>query len=104
MQKNKYLKKYWNQKDFEELQSDLNLSLSNILELAFNNGIHQSNTLSKKNVKRTWTKEEDEFLISKSKNLNTTQAAIILKRSRYATYQHIRLLGLNNMIKTQKVN
>lgn len=50
---------------------------------------------------RIWTKEEEELLIKYSNTLTLTECSNILHRPRYGTYQRVKKLGLNNMIKNK---
>jgi hypothetical protein len=89
------LKENWGKKSILDLTGTLNIPMKELLEIAFELGLHKKDT---PNIGRRWTTVEDDFLISHSNKLSVREASNLLYRSHYATYQRIRVLGLEEMI------
>lgn len=87
---------HWGKIPLEELAEKFDITLFTLLETAFDKGLSNIET---PNVSRRWTKSENQFLEKYSTCLDIKEASNLLYRSHYATYQHIRVLGLDNMIK-----
>ncbi|WP_423800766.1 hypothetical protein [Neobacillus sp. SAB-20_R2A] len=95
MDKKKIIKENWGFKSILELADSLNINLKELLEIAFDLGLYRKNT---PNIGRRWTEEEDKFLTEHSNRLSVRDASNLLYRSHYATYQRVRVLGLEEMI------
>lgn len=95
----KYLQDNWGKKKLVEIQSNLNINLYDLLNLAFHLGLHRNITTPSE--RRHWTEEEDVFLRDNERKVSITEASNLLYRSRYATYQRVRLLNLKHMIKNR---
>jgi hypothetical protein len=85
----------WAKMSLEELQSHLKIDLYNLLTLAYNLKLGKKKT---PDVGRRWTQEEDKFLCDNAYRLTIPEACNLLYRSRYATYQRVKLLQLEQMI------
>lgn len=90
-----YLKLNWGKKDLLEIQEDLNIDMYSLLQKAFESNLQKIKT---ENMRRRWIEGEDNFLKDNSNCLSIDEACNLLYRSRYATYQRIKLLNLNEMI------
>lgn len=95
MDKENIIVKYWGEKSISELTDTLNISLREFLKIAFDLKLYKKDT---PNIGRRWTNEEDMFLTNHSNHLSVREASNLVYRSHYATYQRIRLLGLEHMI------
>ncbi|KGA99020.1 hypothetical protein AJ85_15835 [Alkalihalobacillus alcalophilus ATCC 27647 = CGMCC 1.3604] len=90
------IKEQWGNLSIPELMELNQLSLTELLHLAFQLKLYQFET---PNIGRRWTEDEEQFLIQHSKELSVREASNLLYRSHYATYQRIRFLGLDEMIR-----
>lgn len=95
MNKIDFVKKSWGEVPILELADTIGVVINELLEIALNLNLSTKNT---PNIRRAWTKQEDEFLTNNSSHLSVREASNLLYRSHYATYQRIRMLGLNEMI------
>jgi hypothetical protein len=95
LDKEKFLRENWGKKPIYDLTGTLNISLRQFLEMAFDLQLYNKNT---PNIGRRWTEVEDLFLTNHSNHLSVREASNLLYRSHYATYQRIRVLGLEEMI------
>lgn len=96
MEKKNYINKNWGKIPLIDIANNLNIDLKETLELAISLNLKHKET---SNLRRTWTKDEDDFLKKHRQVLSVREASNLLYRSHHATYQRIRLLGLNEMIK-----
>jgi len=100
-----YLKKNWKNSSIEDIQFNLQLKedtrikLYDIFEAAYKLGYYKETSME---VRRNWSEDDQRFLQDYSHLLNVREAANILQRSRYATYQQVKLLGLKEMINKKK--
>lgn len=90
-----FLRSNWGNQPLSLMMGTLKVDLYSLLDDALRHGLQDIET---SNVRRRWSNEEDKFLSDKSKILTITQAANLLHRSRYATYQRVRYLNLHEMI------
>ncbi|WP_413375494.1 hypothetical protein [Alkalihalobacillus sp. 1P02AB] len=90
------IKEHWGHLSITELMDLNQLSLTELLHLAFELKLYQLET---PNIGRRWTEDEERFLVQYSKELSVREASNLLYRSHYATYQRIRILGLDEMIR-----
>lgn len=95
LDKKKFIKENWAKKSILELADSLNINLRELLEIAFELGLYKKDT---PNFGRRWTEVEDKFLTEHSNQLSVREASNLLYRSHYATYQRVRVLGLEEMI------
>jgi len=93
-----YLKASWGEVRLDEMQRHLDYDLYKLLKIALELNLQYIETEHMEQVRRQWTKEEELFLRAFSKQLSIQEAANLLHRSRYATYQRVRFLGLHEMI------
>lgn len=77
------------------MAESLSLNLYELLKLAYEEKLYSKKTPE---VKRRWTKDEDEFLKEYADSLTIAQACVLLYRSHYATYQRVKMLDLKQMI------
>jgi len=89
------LKQNWGKYTLEELCKDLSLRLYDLFELSYELNLHKKKTPE---VGRRWTEEEDRFLKDYADKLTIHEACNLLYRSRYATYQRVKFLSLDQMI------
>lgn len=95
-----YLERNWGNKPIETIIMEMERDFSDILEIAYELNLHLVETA---NIRRTWTKEEEEFIKKYAKQLSIKEVSNLLYRSYYAVYQRVRFLGLENeMIKQRK--
>jgi len=85
----------WGQLSLEDISKSLSLNLFDLLKLAYELKLHFKKTPE---VKRRWTKWEDDFLKEHADAITIPQACNLLYRSRYATYQRVKFLSLEQMI------
>lgn len=90
-----FIKKNWKKKDLKTIQKETAIDLYSILQIAFDSGLQSTDT---EDIGRRWTIEEDSFLKDYSNKLSINDACNLLHRSRYATYQRIKMLDLTEMI------
>lgn len=90
-----FIKKNWGELSLEEIHFALSTPLFNILEIAYKLGLSSQKT---PDIKRRWTKCEDDFLKKYADTLTISQACNLIYRSRYATYQRVKFLNLQQMI------
>ena len=95
MDKKNLIKKNWGKQTILELMDTCDISLNELLEIAFDLYLYKIKT---PNIGRRWTDVEDDFLRKHSKQLSVRDASNLLYRSHYATYQRVRILGLEEMI------
>jgi|SRR5699024_1287973 len=91
----KYLRESWGKEDLYVIRDNLCLGLYEIFSLAYSSSLQNVETANKR---RHWTEEEDRFLKDYSNELSIGQACNLLYRSRYATYQRVKMLNLTEMI------
>lgn len=102
LDKRKFIKENWGKHSIFELIESQNIAINEFLELAFELELYRKSTPNI-GLGRRWTKEEDEFLKKYADYLSVREASNLLYRSRYATYQRVRFLGLSEkMIKKSK--
>lgn len=90
-----YIQLKWGKKSILSIQKELNIDLYSLLQMALESNLQNIKTES---IKRRWTEEEDRFLKEHSDQLNIFEACNLLHRSRYATYQRVKFLNLNEMV------
>lgn len=96
-----YLRENWENESIEEikfnlqLQEGIKIKLYDIFEAAYKLGYYKESSME---IRRSWSEDDQHFLQDYSQVLNVREAANILQRSRYATYQQVKLLGLKSMI------
>lgn len=95
LDKKREIKENWGTKSIMELAESLDISLKDLLDIALELELYKVST---PNIGRRWTAIEDEFLKEHSDQLSVRSASNLLYRSHYATYQRIRILGLEQMI------
>lgn len=90
-----FIKGNWGKMPLNDIANSLSLELLEILEIA-----HELNLQSIKTpeIRRGWTISEDEFLTKYADYLTIPEACNLLYRSRYATYQRVKFLNLQQMI------
>lgn len=91
----------WGKISISDMQEKMNVSLYVLLSTAFNHNFYLRD--SKIIERRGWTADEDRFLEEYSNRISIDEACNLFHRSRPATYQRVKLLGLNNMIKKRKM-
>lgn len=96
-----YLKSNWGKKSILDIQKELDVDLYSLLQISVDLSLYSYETTS---IGRRWTEEEDSFLKDYSNILSIQEACNLLHRSRYATYQRIKLLNLNNMVDKRRTN
>ncbi|WP_461202632.1 hypothetical protein [Anoxybacillus sp. TBDG-1] len=90
-----FLLNSWGKKPLTDLQQEVNIDLYSLLTVAYKIGLHKISTPS---IKRRWTSDEDKFLEDNASTLTIPEASNLLYRSRYATYQRVKYLQLEQMI------
>jgi len=90
-----FLLENWGKKPLTDLQREANIDLYSLLTIAYKMGLHKISTPT---IRRRWTADEDKFLEDNASTLTTSEASNLLYRSRYATYQRIKYLQLEQMI------
>lgn len=91
-----FIKDNWGKLTPDEMSIQLSINLYDLLTIAYKMGMHKVDT---PDIKRSWKKMEDQFLMDNAHVLTTTDACKLLYRSRYATYQRVKFLNLKEMIK-----
>src|SRR5699024_9537241 len=90
-----YIKSNWRKRSILAIQNEIDINLYSLLQIAFEFNLQDKKTNS---IRRHRTKEEDQFLNDYSRKLSIDQACNLLHRSRYATYQRVKLLNLEEMV------
>lgn len=90
-----YIKLNWGKKDILRILDDLNIDLYSLLQIALDLNLQSMET---GDITRRWTNGEDKFLKDHSHLLSIQEACNLLHRSRYATYQRVKLLNLEEMV------
>lgn len=100
MKKEEYILKNWANDDLKTMQKKTNLDIYEILEIAYKNNLHKktTNNLVIPSQKKVWTPEEDLFMKNHSLILSIDEVACLFRRSRRATFQRIKFLGITGMI------
>lgn len=100
LDKRNFIRENWGKDSILELIESQKISLKEFLEIALELQLYKRST---PNIgKRTWTKEEDNFLKKYANKLSVREASNLLYRSYYATYQRVRLLGLGDKMINKK--
>ncbi|KMK75121.1 hypothetical protein [Alkalihalobacillus pseudalcaliphilus] len=86
----------WGKISIGEWMRTGSFTLSEFLQKAYDLKLYDQKT---PDIGRRWTDIEDRFLEKYSNDLTVREASNLLHRSYYATYQRVRILGLNEMIK-----
>lgn len=99
-----FLEKNWGNIHITEIQKNIDYDLYTILDTALKLKLQNISTahLHATDTRRKWTKEEEVFLTTYSFEIRLDQASNLLHRSRYATYQRVRVLGLHEMINNRR--
>jgi|SRR5699024_151894 len=90
-----FILKNWGEESIINIANTLDMNIDELIKLALKLGLSDTTT---PDIGRSWTEKEDSFLVDYSNILSIRQASNLLYRSHYATYQRVRLLGLNEMI------
>lgn len=90
-----FIKGNWGKMPLNDIANSLSLGLLELLEIAYELNLQSIKTPE---LRRGWTKSEDEFLTKYADRLRIPEACNLLYRSRYATYQRVKFLNLQQMI------
>jgi hypothetical protein len=90
-----YLIENWSKNSLVSLQEEINIDLYILLTKAYKLVLHKKET---PNIARRWTDDEDKFLEDNADTLTIPEACNLLYRSRYATYQRVKYLQLEQMV------
>ncbi|RKD25771.1 hypothetical protein BEP19_02180 [Ammoniphilus oxalaticus] len=96
MERERYIRQKWGTEPLIEIADALQIELAELLELAFVYELYEQETPS---LRRRWDPQEEAFLQKYSDRLSIKEASHLLYRSHYATYQRVRYLGLDEMVK-----
>lgn len=90
-----FIKDNWGKMPITEIANSLSIGLFELLEIAYELNLQSIKTPE---LRRGWTKAEDKFLTEYADRLRIPEACNLLYRSRYATYQRVKFLNLQQMI------
>lgn len=90
-----FIKKNWGNLSLENLSKNLSISVFELLIVAYDLNLQTKKT---PDVGRRWSEDEDKFLKEYADRLRIPEACNLLYRSRYATYQRVKFLNLEQMI------
>lgn len=96
MNKEKYIINNYFEKDILEMTKFLKIDFYDYCDIVVKNKLYLKST---SNITRKWEEKEDYIIKKYSNDLNIRCISNMLWRSYYATYQRVRYLGIDNLIK-----
>lgn len=91
----RFIKENWGHLSIGDICKELSLPLYQVLEMAYELNLAKTKT---PDIQRRWTEDEDNFLKTYSMKIGIPEACNLLYRSRYGTYQRVKMLNLSQMI------
>jgi hypothetical protein len=90
-----FIKKNWGKVPLENISKNVSISMYELLKTAYKMNLHKNTT---PDIGRRWSADEDKFLKEYADRIRIPEACNLLYRSRYATYQRVKFLNLEQMI------